>query len=155
MEVISQEMFKKEFDDQYFSTIMWQDKSKETANLVQGSMMVEQYATKFMELGRFAPYLVFIDSIRTQQFQDGLQMFIRTQVVWLEIKEFVGRYEGPKVEDIHQRGKQLRFSLEVHGKDRSMPTNYSQSLYERQNTDVWFLSQVSRGRVSIDLTLML
>lgn len=88
MERISWERFKKEFDDRYFPTIMRQQKSKEFANLVHGSMMVEYYVVKFMELGRFSPHLISMKSIRTEHFLDRLQMRIKVSIACLEIKDF-------------------------------------------------------------------
>lgn len=50
--------------------------------------MVEHYVVKLMELERFAPHLISMESMRMEQFQDRLQTHIRAQVVCLEIKDF-------------------------------------------------------------------
>lgn len=53
------ERFKKEFYDRYFLAIVRQQKSKDFVSLVQVNMMVEQYQSKFIKLGRFAPHLLY------------------------------------------------------------------------------------------------
>lgn len=51
-------------------------------------MIVKQYAAKFIELGRFEPHLIFRETMRVKQFQDGLQAQIRTQVAYLKMIDF-------------------------------------------------------------------
>jgi hypothetical protein len=46
---------------------------------------VEQYATKFIELPRFAPYLVPIEDLKVRKFERDLQPRIMNRVVGLEI----------------------------------------------------------------------
>lgn len=61
MRRISWEMFKKKFDNCY--EIIRKQRSKDFTNLVLGNITVEQYAVKFMELGRFALRAEFIGCI--------------------------------------------------------------------------------------------
>lgn len=49
-----------------------QQKAKEFDTLVQGNFMVEQYATKIMELRRFAPHLITVEKMLGQKFQGEL-----------------------------------------------------------------------------------
>ncbi|XP_041025421.1 uncharacterized protein LOC121265826 [Juglans microcarpa x Juglans regia] len=42
-------------------------------------MTVDQYATRFMEMGRFAPHLISAEKMQARKFQDGLQTCIRDQ----------------------------------------------------------------------------
>lgn len=50
--------FKEVFLEQYFPWIIRKNKAQEFADLVQGSMTIEQYQVKFIELSHFAPYLI-------------------------------------------------------------------------------------------------
>ncbi|XP_035542080.1 uncharacterized protein LOC118344789 [Juglans regia] len=67
------ERFNEEFDNQFFPESMKTQKAQEFATMVQGNLTVEQYATKFMELGRFAPYLITTEKMQAYKFQGGLQ----------------------------------------------------------------------------------
>ena len=55
---ITWERFKVEFLNQYFPRSAWEVKAREFSNLVQGSLSVEEYVARFMELSRFAPHLI-------------------------------------------------------------------------------------------------
>ncbi|XP_035545679.1 uncharacterized protein LOC118348309 [Juglans regia] len=80
--------FKTDFDNRFFLEIAKQQKALDFANLTQGNMTVDQYATRFMELRRFAPHLIGIEKIQAKKFQDGLQPRIRNQVACLQIENF-------------------------------------------------------------------
>ncbi|KAF5469513.1 hypothetical protein F2P56_013578, partial [Juglans regia] len=85
---VSWQCFKKEFDDRFFPVSVRRQKARKFNNLVQGDMTVEQYAWKFMELGRFAPHLIATEEMRAERFQEGLLPQIRRQVACLEIQNF-------------------------------------------------------------------
>ncbi|XP_035540222.1 uncharacterized protein LOC109013719, partial [Juglans regia] len=85
---VSWQRFKKEFDDQYFPVSVRRQKAREFNNLVQGGMTVEQYATKFMELGRFAPHLIATKELQVERFMEGLRPKVRRQEACLQIVEF-------------------------------------------------------------------
>ncbi|XP_035545519.1 uncharacterized protein LOC118348279 [Juglans regia] len=85
---VSWQRFKKEFDDRYFPISVRRQKAREFNNLVQGGMMVEQYARKFMELGRFAPHLIATEELQVERFMEGLRPEVRRQVACLQIVEF-------------------------------------------------------------------
>ncbi|KAF5481414.1 hypothetical protein F2P56_002065 [Juglans regia] len=86
--VVSWQRFKKEFDDRYFPVSVRRQKAREFNNLVQGGMTVEQYAMKFMELGRFAPHLIATEELQVERFMEGLRPEVRRQVACLQIVEF-------------------------------------------------------------------
>ena len=69
---ITWEEFKGIFYDNYFPKVVWERKEREFADLVQGSMTVEQYAAKFIELSRFGPYLILTEAKKASRFQKGL-----------------------------------------------------------------------------------
>lgn len=52
-----------EFNDRFFLAIITQRKTKDFASSIQGGMIVKQHATKFMELGMFAPHLILKEEI--------------------------------------------------------------------------------------------
>jgi hypothetical protein len=53
--------------------------------LVQGSLTVEEYAAKFIELSWFAPYLVSTEELKARKFERGLQPRIMNHIVGFEI----------------------------------------------------------------------
>jgi hypothetical protein len=48
-------------------------------------MTVEEYTAKFIELSRFAPYLVSTEELKARKFEGGLQPRIMNQIVGFEI----------------------------------------------------------------------
>ncbi|XP_040998156.1 uncharacterized protein LOC121244199 [Juglans microcarpa x Juglans regia] len=85
---VSWPRFKKEFNDRFFPNTMRKQKAREFNNLVQGVMTVEQYARKFIELGKFATHLIATEEMRIERFQEGLRREIRRQVACLQIPTF-------------------------------------------------------------------
>ncbi|XP_040991003.1 uncharacterized protein LOC121238242 [Juglans microcarpa x Juglans regia] len=65
------ERFKKEFDDRFFPVFVRWQKAGEFNNLVQRDMTVEQYARKFIELGRFASHLIATEELRAERSSSG------------------------------------------------------------------------------------
>lgn len=65
---VSWRRWKKEFDDRFFPVSLRRQMAREFNSLVQGGMTVEQYARKFMELGRFAPHLITTEELRVEHF---------------------------------------------------------------------------------------
>ncbi|XP_041016255.1 uncharacterized protein LOC121258783 [Juglans microcarpa x Juglans regia] len=85
---VSWPRFKKEFNDHFFPNTMRKQKAREFNNLGQGEMTVEQYAWKFIELGKFATHLIATEEMRIERFQEGLRREIRRQVACLQILTF-------------------------------------------------------------------
>jgi hypothetical protein len=86
---ISWERFQKEFLQHYFPKILRDARAREFMDLNQGIMTVAQYAARFNELARFAPYLVVEEENRVRKFEQGLNQRILDRVVCFEIKDFV------------------------------------------------------------------
>ncbi|KAF5458523.1 hypothetical protein F2P56_022546 [Juglans regia] len=80
--------FKREFNDRFFPNTMRKQKAREFNNLVQGEMTVEQYARRFIELGKFSTHLIATEEMRIERFQEGLRREIRRQVACLQIPTF-------------------------------------------------------------------
>ncbi|XP_041017932.1 uncharacterized protein LOC121260153 [Juglans microcarpa x Juglans regia] len=91
---------------------MKQQKVKEFASLVQGSMSMEQYAAKFMELGRFAPHQISTEKMQAQKFQVGLQPWINIQVVYLQIENYQELVNVVAIIEAGQRGLTTHINLE-------------------------------------------
>ncbi|XP_042961961.1 glycine-rich RNA-binding protein RZ1C-like [Carya illinoinensis] len=85
---VSWQRFKKEFNDRFFPAFVRRQKEREFTSLVQGSMTVEQYARRFIELGRFATHLIAMEEMQAEYFQDGLRPDIRRMVVCHRITTF-------------------------------------------------------------------
>ena len=83
-------LFKKDFNDKFFPRAQQKLRAKEFQNLVQGNLTPELYATKFMELARFAINLVPDDEAMAERFQEGLLPRIRDRVACLETKDLPG-----------------------------------------------------------------
>ncbi|XP_057972832.1 uncharacterized protein LOC131160983 [Malania oleifera] len=81
--VITWSHFKEVFFDQYFPAATWAAKVEEFLQLTQGSMTIQQYATKFVELSRFTSHMVLDEPLKAQIFKRGLRQGIRAQVVAL------------------------------------------------------------------------
>jgi hypothetical protein len=82
-------MIPDEFLQQYFPKILRVAKAREFMDLTQGNLIVSQYAGRFNELVRFAPYLVADEENQVRKFEQGLNPRIHDRVVCLEICDFV------------------------------------------------------------------
>ncbi|XP_057982454.1 uncharacterized protein LOC131167659 [Malania oleifera] len=86
--IITWERFKEVFFQRFFPKYIRDAKAKEFENLIQGNMTVQQYAAKFIELSRFALYMIPDELKKTRKFEEGLSPMIYNQVVVLQIKDF-------------------------------------------------------------------
>jgi hypothetical protein len=77
--------FKDTFLVRFFPQSVRLAKAQEFTDLVQGSSTVEQYAARFIELSRFAPYLVPMEDLKARKFERGLQPRIINKVVAFKI----------------------------------------------------------------------
>ena len=68
---ITWEKFKEDFNETYFLDVVRDQKTREFSNLVQGAMTMEEYAAKFVELSRFAPYLILDEPKKVKMFREG------------------------------------------------------------------------------------
>ncbi|XP_057958682.1 uncharacterized protein LOC131151453 [Malania oleifera] len=75
--------FREIFFDRYFPASTREAKAGEFLNLTQGYLSIQQYAIKFMELSRFALYMIPDEPKKARKFERGLRQEICTQVVVL------------------------------------------------------------------------
>ena len=80
-DLITWEKFKGVFYDNYFPKVVRERKEREFADLVQGSMTIEQYAAKFIKLSRFGPHLILTEAKKTSRFQKGLDEGLRHHLI--------------------------------------------------------------------------
>ncbi|KAF5465291.1 hypothetical protein F2P56_015311 [Juglans regia] len=86
--VVSWLHFKQIFFDHFFPRSIRDARAKDFAVLVQGTMTVHQYAARFIELSRFALYLIPDEEKKTRKFEEGLNNHIYERVVALQIQNF-------------------------------------------------------------------
>ena len=80
-DLITWEKFKGVFYDNYFLEVVRERKEREFADLVQGSMIVEQYAAKFIDLSHFGPHLILTEAKKASRFQKGLNERLRYHLI--------------------------------------------------------------------------
>jgi hypothetical protein len=85
---ITWEIFRDEFHKQFFLQVVQEAKVREFMDLVQGSMMVMEYATKFIQLLRFVVYLILDEEKKAKKFKRGLSPRIKTMMTCFEIHNF-------------------------------------------------------------------
>lgn len=91
--------FKMEFLNRFFPHSARDTKAREFANLVQGLMIVDEYAAKFMELSRFAPHLILDEEKKANKLVEGLHPRIFDRVCshnfrnWAELVEQAAKVE--------------------------------------------------------------
>ncbi|XP_040996140.1 uncharacterized protein LOC121242327 [Juglans microcarpa x Juglans regia] len=71
-EIVRWVHFKQVFLEHFFPTLVLDDKAMEFANFVQGALTVHQYAARFIELSRFAAYLIPDEEKKARKFEQGL-----------------------------------------------------------------------------------
>ncbi|XP_041025420.1 uncharacterized protein LOC121265825 [Juglans microcarpa x Juglans regia] len=86
--VVSWPHFKHIFFDPFFPRSIRDARAKDFADLVQGTMTLHQYAARYVELSRFASYLIPDEEKKTRKFDKGLNNQIYERVVALQIQNF-------------------------------------------------------------------
>ncbi|KAF5477557.1 hypothetical protein F2P56_004183, partial [Juglans regia] len=74
---ITWECFRKIFLECFFPQTLRESRAHPFADLTQGTMTVDQYTTKFMELSRFASYLIPDEEKKAEKFERGLNHRIK------------------------------------------------------------------------------
>ncbi|XP_074287850.1 uncharacterized protein LOC141613006 [Silene latifolia] len=64
----------------FYPPSLRRQKEDEFNKLVQGSLSVTAYASKFMELSRFAPHMVATEELRVNRFEKGLKWDLRDRL---------------------------------------------------------------------------
>ncbi|XP_040992544.1 uncharacterized protein LOC121239363 [Juglans microcarpa x Juglans regia] len=87
-EIVSWLHFKQIFLKHFFPSSVRDDKAMEFTNLMQGAMTVHQYAARFIELSRFAAYLIPDEETKARKFEQGLNENIYERIVGFQIHNF-------------------------------------------------------------------
>ncbi|XP_040997307.1 uncharacterized protein LOC121243278 [Juglans microcarpa x Juglans regia] len=80
--------FKQAFLDSFFSQEFQEVRARQFDELVQGTMTVERYAAIFVELSRFASYLIPDEVKKAVKFERGLHPRIQSCLIPLKIRNF-------------------------------------------------------------------
>ncbi|KAF5468778.1 hypothetical protein F2P56_012903, partial [Juglans regia] len=77
------------FLDRFLSQELQEARARQFDELVQGTMIVEHYAATFVELSRFASYLIPDEVKKVAKFERGLHLRIRSRLIPLRIRNFI------------------------------------------------------------------
>ncbi|XP_057981072.1 uncharacterized protein LOC131166487 [Malania oleifera] len=72
-------------EQRYFPLSIREEKIEEFTNLTQGNMTVGEYAAKFVELSRFAPFLIPNEARKIRKFEKGPRRRIYKLVVGFQV----------------------------------------------------------------------
>lgn len=86
--VLTQDMFLNEMQNKYVSSIVKDGKAAKFANLVQGSITVTEYDTRFEELSKYAPNTIPTERNKALKFQRGLSKDIKVRVSPLALETY-------------------------------------------------------------------
>ncbi|XP_057960665.1 uncharacterized protein LOC131152809 [Malania oleifera] len=114
--------FREIFFDRYFPASSREAKITEFLNLKQGQLSVQQYAARFIELSRFAPYIIPDEVKKVRQFERGLRREIYKQVSILKLQDFTELVDRAT---IAETGERLE-AEEQRQKKRSIPSDFQQ-----------------------------
>ncbi|XP_057953960.1 uncharacterized protein LOC131148252 [Malania oleifera] len=118
--------FKEVFYDRYFPATTRDAKVEKFLNPAQGHLIVQQYAAKFMELSRFAPFMVLDESKKEKRFKRDLKHRIHEQVVVLQVQNFLVLVDKATIVEMSlQRGAEMSDK-----RKRPMPPSFF--VYARQ-----------------------
>ncbi|KAL5736846.1 hypothetical protein ACOSQ2_031634 [Xanthoceras sorbifolium] len=82
------ELFQREFQRKYAGRIYLDNMKREFTNLKQIQMTVTEYEREFVRLSKYARDMVATEADRCRRFEDGLNDYIRLQVVEFEFEDF-------------------------------------------------------------------
>ncbi|XP_057975930.1 uncharacterized protein LOC131163350 [Malania oleifera] len=85
---VSWSRFKELFFERYFPAIIRSAKATKFLHLAQGQRTVSQYATRFIELSHFAPYLAPDEEEKARNFEEGLRQNLFEQVIGFRAQTF-------------------------------------------------------------------
>ncbi|KAH9657944.1 Endonuclease [Citrus sinensis] len=115
-------IFHKEFYDHYFPTVYQDIKRSEFLRLVQGSMPVEEYEKKFLDLSRFSTSAIGDERERCRRLEEGLRFEIRATVTASRYTEFVEVVEAAmRVEHSISEGRRVQALKQKPGEIRDRP----------------------------------
>uniref|UniRef100_A0A2N9I8T4 Reverse transcriptase n=1 Tax=Fagus sylvatica TaxID=28930 RepID=A0A2N9I8T4_FAGSY len=120
---VTWEKFKKVFNETYFPEVVRDRKKREFSDLIQGSMTVEEYAAKFIDLSRFAPHLIPDEHEKVMKFQKGLNDKIRPHILAAGVNTLSETGQGQKFKKGFFKKFGNRQQSFVHDKSASSHSN--------------------------------
>ncbi|XP_057482045.1 uncharacterized protein LOC130768978 [Actinidia eriantha] len=94
---ITWQQFVEIYNNQYFSHIYHTQKEQDFITLKQGRMLVVEYEEQFIALSQFAPELVCTEDAKCKQFEQGLDLLIRSHVPVFEITRYTELLNKSKI----------------------------------------------------------
>ena len=94
---ITWQRFVEIFNDQYFPQIYRTQKEQDFITLKEWRMLVMEYEEQFTALSRFAPKLVCAEDAKCRQFEQGLDLPIRSRVSAFEITRYAELVNKSKI----------------------------------------------------------
>ena len=134
---ITWEKFKGVFYDNYFPEVIRERKEREFADLVQGSMTVEQYVAKFIELSCFGSHLILTEAKKASRIQKGLNERLRHHLIALGIDNYA---ESVK------RAMRLEEDFKNNVRKENPPRNIGQTSFQQGNAQGLWNKKGSFGR---------
>ena len=86
--VTTWEEFERLFLDKYFGEVAKHAKMMEFEHLIQGTMSILEYESRFSELSRFVMEMISEEGEKAKRFQQGLRPAIRNRLVLLAIRDY-------------------------------------------------------------------
>jgi len=85
--------FKEMIKDHFYPTSLQKAKENEFMKLQQRTMSILEYASKFMELSRFAPTFVADERLKMNRFEAGLNPTIKERMSVQQYASYVDLYD--------------------------------------------------------------
>ncbi|XP_057981301.1 uncharacterized protein LOC131166745 [Malania oleifera] len=102
--VMTWKRFKEFFYNRYFPTTTRNAKVEEFFNLTQGLLTVQEYTARFVELSRFASFMVLDEYQKARYFNRGLKQRIHEHVTCLQIQNFSELVDKATVAELSLQG---------------------------------------------------
>ncbi|XP_023906356.1 uncharacterized protein LOC112018082 [Quercus suber] len=129
--------FKGVFYDNYFPKMVREQKEREFPDLVQGSMTIEQYAAKFIELSHFGPHLILTEAKKASRFQKGFNEKLQHHLIASGVDNYA---ESVK------RAMRLEEDFKNNVRKENPPRNTGQTGFRQGNSQGHWKKKGSFGR---------
>ncbi|XP_074266796.1 uncharacterized protein LOC141590083 [Silene latifolia] len=131
--------FNKLMRSKFYPPSLRKEKEEEFNKLKQGTMSVMLYATKFMELSRFAPHMVATKELRMNRFERGLGWNLRDRLSTHTCSTYQDMYDKAtnaeriiNEKDVEQVGNKRKFENDrVNGRNFYKPPNFGKIPYNQ------------------------
>ena len=121
--------FKEALREKFYPSYLRKQKCMEFTNLRMGNMSISEYYNKFIELMRFAPEVVPIETIKAQRFEQGLTLTLQGKlggVTFETLDEVYGRVAhlyGIKGREMEHVGEKRKNPDSFHGGEKRHKPN--------------------------------